>query len=176
WAARAADFPSRFGTSRLWVSGFYELTPTQFDLLRNLARAGVDIIASLPFPPGRAGRFATGLARSLAAIGAEAVPADSAPSPSTSLERLRSTLFPAGTPVPPPAGSSPDPSLTLISAPDEEREVFEAARAVLRLFETADIPFDRMAVTFPPGRRAAYEPLIAEIFPRAGIPIDSRRL
>src|SRR5262245_26297044 len=44
-AARASDFPARFGGSRLWVSGFYEMTPNQLALLRAIARAGVKIIA-----------------------------------------------------------------------------------------------------------------------------------
>jgi ATP-dependent helicase/nuclease subunit B len=171
------QFRSRFGSSRLWVSGFYEMTPGQLALLGAVVKGGVEVIASLPFPRGRRGRFAEPLAAELKRLGVEVVgpelPQESQ-EPQGDLARLRAALF-AGGAIPQGPAAEPDQSLVLVSAPDEEREVQEAARGALKLFERG-IAFHRMAVTFPQGRRGQYAPLVEEVFSSAGIPFDGRRV
>ncbi|RMF74345.1 MAG: PD-(D/E)XK nuclease family protein, partial [Planctomycetota bacterium] len=82
--------------------------------------------------------------------------------PTNALERAQCHLF-----GPPPAPTAPDSTITVFSAPGENRECVEIARRVLA--EARDgTPFDRMAVLL----RAPllYRPHLVEAFRRAGIP------
>jgi ATP-dependent helicase/nuclease subunit B len=175
-AAHAGEFRVRLGASRLWMLGFYELTPSQAFLISGLRGADIQVIAGFPFPRGRWGRFSARLAKTLADLDAEVVgPPPDVPGQSD-LARLQSVLLSEVTPAGDPP-REPDGSLSLVSAPDEEREVRAAARAAIGLGHTSGkLEFERMAVVFPAGERRTYAPLIAQIFSEAGIPHRSQRL
>ncbi len=175
-AACADRFAALFGCRRFWMAGFYDLTPVQESLIEALSRAGIGIIASLPQPRGRRGEFARRLRGFLDRIGAEtpAAPEEYLAAAGPALIRLRAAQV--RDPLMPSAAALElnDESLRIVSAPDEEREIREAAREIIRLFETHRVPFERMAVTFPVGRREVYLAVAEEVFPAAAIPIAGR--
>ncbi len=185
-ASRAGQFQGRFGTGRLWIAGFYELTKNQMLLLEAIRIAGIELVASMPFPGGREGLFSRPLMNLFSDFGIEVIGPDCGQFPATDLGRFGRSFFEGPTIYEGPAGSEPeaaggrspepDGSLAVVSAPDEEREVRETARRALQLFAEKKIAFHRMAVTFPGGQRAIYGPLLREIFLQAGIPHESHRL
>jgi CRISPR/Cas system-associated exonuclease Cas4 (RecB family) len=95
-------------------------------------------------------------------VHARAESADAAASSST-LDRLRASLFASqAAPAPPP-----DDSVEFFSAPGEGLEAAEIARRLLRLGRQG-VAFDRMAILLRNPER--YQPLVEEALRRAGIP------
>ena len=159
---QAARFAPLFGTGKLLVYGFYELTGAQYELLAQLV-AQVETTAFLLFAPGD-GRFAAAQKlrtwwRSKAA-GEHHLEQDA---PANNLSVLRTNVFRGAG-----AAHEDDGTFRVLSCPHETGEAREIAREAVRLKRDAGIPFHEMAVL---ARDAAgYLPLLASVFTQAGIP------
>jgi len=138
WLARdalAADARAPLGYERLRavaVDGFTDFTPTQLEILAQLARRVERLVITLPYVPGpRRQRLWFWTARTLERIrqaipAARVVAADEEADPLGQLFDL-STRGSASSRA---GASEPGPSLTILAAADLETEVRAAARAV----------------------------------------------
>ena len=84
------------------------------------------------------------------------------PAPATALESVQRRLFAPAGPIP------GDDSIDLVSAPDPQAEVREAARACMA-WAAKGIPFRQMAVAYR--QAGVYRPLVEATFAEAGIPV-----
>jgi len=163
----------------LLVTGFYDFTPVQQDLLEHAAghfkRTILSLDIDLPswpepehLPPPYAVMRPT--LQMAARMGAEARRV--APRPKDTARYRRQAVPLAFGPLQPTAPDGLpglDAELQLIDAADRRDEVERIASAVRDLVEQhPDVPLEQVAVVF--GRLDGYGPLVRELFPRYGIP------
>jgi ATP-dependent helicase/DNAse subunit B len=159
-ARQAENFSIRFGTNKLLVYGFYEMTGAQRELLSRLA-GNLDLTAYLL--AGEGSRTLRKWWQALA--GAEDTLTSGAPT--NNLATLRAGVFTGNY-----SEHASDGSVRVLSCPNEVSEAREIAREAIRLKRDWGIPFSEMAVV---ARDAAtYLPLLAGIFEQIGVPFYIR--
>jgi ATP-dependent helicase/DNAse subunit B len=159
-AQQAANFHALYGTGKLLVYGFYEMTGAQRELLRQLA-AGTELTAFLL--TGESSRALREWWQPL--VDAEEVLEREAVS--GSLTALRASVFTGKH-----SAQAQDDSVQVLSCPHEVSEARAIAREAIRLKREQGIPFPEMAVL---ARDAAtYLPLLAGVFQQIGLPFYVR--
>jgi ATP-dependent helicase/DNAse subunit B len=177
---QGSQFESLFGTGKLFVYGFYELTGAQYELLEQLV-AQVEATAFLLFQSTsrfiaaerlrtwwqeRAGeevlssQFSVLSENSQMQFWESERPSD--------LEILQGDVGEMRTEKRELRSLQDDGSVRVLSCPNEVSEAREIAREAVRLKREAGIPFREMAVLARDP--ATYLPLLAGVFTRAGIP------
>ena len=157
---QAANFSARFGTGKLLVYGFYELTGAQRELLRQLA-VGTELTAFLL--AGESSQALRDWWRPL--VGTEEVLDREAAA--GNLAALRAGIF-----TDTRSARANDEGVRVLSCPHEASEAREIAREAIRLKRDRGISFPEMAVL---ARDAAtYLPLLAGVFEQIGLPFYIR--
>jgi ATP-dependent helicase/DNAse subunit B len=156
---QAAGFRSRFGTDKLLVYGFYEITGAQREMLHALA-ATAGLTAFLL--AGEGSQALRDWWQALAS--AEEVPENPA---AGNLAALQAGIFTERS-----LPREDDGTVRVLSCPDEVGEARAIAREAVRLKRELAIPFTEMAVLARDA--AAYLPLLAGVFEQAGVPFYLR--
>jgi len=163
----ARSAPALFGTDRVIIYGFYDLTGLQRQLLAALSEA-MDILVMFPHQSREAWRYAEGTMEWLESSGfsrCEHVPVEADETSDLGRLQERWASTPGGEEAP-----VCDGSVMIVSAPGEAREVEELAREIISAAGEG-VRFDEMAVLLR--NSSTYMPLIREEFERARIPYYS---
>jgi ATP-dependent helicase/nuclease subunit B len=161
----AQNFSKIFACSELIIYGFYDFTESQKQLVKACADQ-VAVAAFMPFRDSPAFHYASSILQWYKRMGFQIkTPERSFKQIHCSLELLQQNLFREGQQG---SKASTDGAVKILSAPNEEQEIREIAREILRLAREENIPLHEMAILL---RNAdLYRPLILETFQRLQIP------
>jgi ATP-dependent helicase/nuclease subunit B len=155
--ADAAQFPSNC----LLIYGMWSLTTSQRRLLEQI-NAHAELTVFLPWTGTDADDAHLEMRDWLDGLGAAVQRLAPSPAEDSTLDHLRRRLF-----HPVSDAVLLDGTVRLLSAPDQPREVREAARTCLHWAKQHGIPFHEMAVAYRHSDR--YRTLIDQVFRQAGI-------